>query len=227
MLICYPLLALLSHRPYFKKSETFHPPSASLREEEDLRYDPDTFGTSGPIQVSYSPGYSPTNRLWFKALNSLGVQANSAHVAGSNVGAWTNIISADPRTMTRSFATSYCSLAGSNLHILTEATVQGVVLDKVDHEYVASGVQFTYKGQEYVVSASHEVILSAGSIKSPQILELSGIGNPKILSRAGIAVKVDSPMVGENLQEHNGMYLFGNTNQQPVCLSKPLADKEE
>ncbi|UKZ49614.1 hypothetical protein TrVGV298_003861 [Trichoderma virens] len=200
--------------PYFKKSETFHTPSDSIRDEEDLRYDPEAFGDSGPIHISYAKEYSPSNRHWFKALNSLGVPTNSAHFAGSNVGAWTNVNNIDPRTMTRSFATNYCSLAGSNLHILTDATVQEVILDNIDNECVASGVRFTYKGEEHVALASREVILSAGSIKSPQILELSGIGNPEILSRAGIAVKVDSPMVGENLQDHNAVHIIAEVDPE-------------
>ncbi|RFU80791.1 gmc oxidoreductase [Trichoderma arundinaceum] len=195
--------------PFFKKTETFHPPNSSLQIEEDIRYDLDSFGTSGPIQISYPAEFSPTHRLWVKGLNSLGVPTNPAHVAGSNVGVWSNVTSVDPRTMTRSFATNYCSLAGSNLYILTEAVVQEIVLDNSDGGFVASGVRFTHKGQEYVSSAAHEVILSAGTIKSPQILELSGIGSPEVLSRAGIAVKVDSPMVGENLQEHKALhYIF-------------------
>ncbi|PNP56502.1 hypothetical protein THARTR1_03198 [Trichoderma harzianum] len=193
--------------PYFKKSETFHPPSDSVREQEDLRYDPEAFGTSGPIHIAYAKEYQSFNQLYLKTLNSMGVPTNSAHFAGSNVGGWTNVNNIDPRTMTRSFATNYCSLAGSNLYILTEATVQDVVLDKVDDVYRASGVRFTYKGQEHVVSASREVILSAGSIQSPQILELSGIGKPEVLSQAGIDVKVESPMVGENLQEHKMVYM--------------------
>ncbi|KAL7932466.1 GMC oxidoreductase [Trichoderma chlorosporum] len=194
--------------PYFKKSETFHPPSDSLRQEEDLRYDPEAFGDSGPIHISYAKDRFSSKSHWFKALNSLGVPTNSAHFAGSNVGAWSNINNIDPRTMTRSYAVNYCSLAGSNLYILTEATVREIILDNTDDNCVASGVRFTHKDQEHVVSASREVILSAGSIQSPQILELSGIGNPEILSRAGVAVKVDSPMVGENLQEHSAVRII-------------------
>jgi choline dehydrogenase-like flavoprotein len=52
------------------------------------------------------------------------------------------------------------------------------------------------------VKASKEVILSCGSVQSPQLLELSGIGNHEILNAAGINVKVNNPNVGENLQEH-------------------------
>lgn len=63
-------------------------------------------------------------------------------------------------------------------------------------------MRFTHGGVEYDVSARREIILSAGSVKSPQILELSGIGNPSVLGNAGVSVKVESPQVGENLQEH-------------------------
>lgn len=50
--------------------------------------------------------------------------------------------------------------------------------------------------------ATKEVILSAGCVQSPQILELIGIGNPAILSNAGVETKVNSPRVGENVQDH-------------------------
>lgn len=111
----------------------------------------------------------------------------------------------DPRTATRSYSTSY--LAGkqtTNLHILTGAIVHEIVLvkDESSNEYVASGVRFGHDGAEHVVPVAREVVLSAGTIQSPQILEMSGIGSPEVLERAGIAVKVNSPMVGENLQDH-------------------------
>ncbi|PNP39103.1 hypothetical protein TGAMA5MH_08955 [Trichoderma gamsii] len=191
--------------PFFKKSETFHPPSSSAQDKFDIGYDINTFGTSGPIHISYAEDYSQAHQPWLKGLNSLGVETNPAHFSGSNAGLWANISSVNPRTKTRSFATEYCSLAGSNLCILTEALVEEIVLGKADGGYVASGVRFTHNGQEHTVSASREIILSAGTIKSPQLLELSGVGNPEVLSRAGIDVKVDSPMVGENLQEHKAL----------------------
>lgn len=173
-----------------------------MQEQYDVSHDADTFGTSGPIQVSYPTDYSPSHRLWHSTLNALGVETNSSHVGGSNVGVWTTVNAVDPRSARRSFATDYCAAAPANLHILTHATVNEIVIQDVDGECVATGVRFACQGKEHVVSVSREVILSAGSIKSPQILELSGIGNRKVLAQANVSLKVDSPTVGENLQDH-------------------------
>lgn len=93
--------------------------------------------------------------------------------------------------------------------------------DKVDGELVARGVQFTYGGKQYNVWAKREVLLCAGcvltlmtrwlpsptwtclsALKSPQILELSGIGDPVILKPLGIPVQLDLPSVGANMQDH-------------------------
>lgn len=190
-------------RPFFKKTETFHPPSHDLQGKHNVEHDLASFGQSGPIQVSYSTDYSPSHSLWHRTLNALGVHTNISHVSGSNVGVWTNVNTVDPRSASRSFATSYCTPAGSNLHILTKATVNQILLsDKAGTPPVATGVRFTHGGKEHVASADREVILSAGSVKSPQILELSGIGNREVLAEANIPVTVDSPTVGENLQDH-------------------------
>ncbi|KAJ6442287.1 glucose oxidase [Purpureocillium lavendulum] len=216
--------------PFFKKSETFHIPSDTLQQEYDVTHDRDAFGTSGPIQVSYSTDYSPSHRLWHQTLNALGVKTNPAHVAGSNVGVWTNVNAVDPRTASRCYSTSYCSSPAPNLHILTEATVQEIVLDGRDGTYVATGVRFTHCGEEHIVSVTREVILSAGSVKSPQVLELSGIGNPSVLETAGVPVKVNSPQVGENLQDHLMLAMIFEVdsaleNPDRLKTDKSLAEK--
>ena len=92
--------------------------------------------------------------------------------------------------------------ARKNLHLLTEAFVQEVILEEEKGQWTAKGVRFIHGGEEYTVSTEREVIICAGSVQSPQLLELSGIGNPEVLKAAGIGVKVDNPAVGENLQEH-------------------------
>ena len=89
-----------------------------------------------------------------------------------------------------------------NLHLLTEAFVQEVILEEEDGQWVAKGVRFIHGGEGCTVSTEGEVIICAGSVQSPQLLELSGIGSPEVLKAAGIDVKVDNPAVGENLQEH-------------------------
>ncbi|KAJ3866695.1 hypothetical protein EV359DRAFT_79314 [Lentinula novae-zelandiae] len=92
-----------------------------------------------------------------------------------------------------------------NLSVLVGAEVTVILSsESKDDEFEASGVEFLHKAtnRKYCALSRKEVILSAGSLKSPQILELSGIGKPEILSKLGINVKVPLEGVGENLQEH-------------------------
>lgn len=195
---------MINNSPFFQKSETFHAPSDGLRQKYNVTHDPTVFGKDGPIQISYNEEYSASHALWHETLNKLGVQTNSAHHAGSNVGVWTNINTVDPRTAARCYSTSYVDALGQggNLHILTGATVKNVVLENQGSTCVATGVRFSCNGQEYVASASREIVVAGGSVQSPQILEQSGIGNPEVLKAAAIPVAVASPKVGENLQDH-------------------------
>ena len=66
----------------------------------------------------------------------------------------------------------------------------------------ATGVEFTHAGKTYNAKAAKEVILSGGVINSPQVLELSGIGDPKVLKDAGVECKVKNLRVGANFQDH-------------------------
>jgi choline dehydrogenase-like flavoprotein len=75
-------------------------------------------------------------------------------------------------------------------------------LEEEEGGWVAKGVRFSCNEDEFIASASREVILSAGSVQSPQLLELSGIGKPTVLENSGITVKVNNPNVGETLQEN-------------------------
>lgn len=67
---------------------------------------------------------------------------------------------------------------------------------------MASGISFFAQGRKYNVKARREVLLSAGTVQSPQILELFGIGSGDVLSKHGIDVLINNPGVGENLQDH-------------------------
>lgn len=95
-------------------------------------------------------------------------------------------------------ATGYLrpNLHRSNLKVLTEALATKIVLDG----NTATGVTFSHDGQEHTVKASKEVILSGGVINSPQLLELSGIGDPEVLKSAGVECLVENKRVGANFQ---------------------------
>jgi choline dehydrogenase-like flavoprotein len=121
------------------------------------------------------------------------------------VGAWNMVCTIDPDRQERSYSASayYSPVAHrTNLHILTNATVMEILFDSENEIMVATGARVRYDGIETIIHASKEVILCAGSVQSPQLLELSGIGNQHILEAAGVKVKVHNPNVGENLQDH-------------------------
>lgn len=97
-------------------------------------------------------------------------------------------------------ATGYLlpNIGRSNLKVLTEAMATKIVLDG----NVATGIQFSRDGHTHTVKVSKEVVLSAGVIQSPQLLELSGIGDPEVLRAAGVEPKIDNKRVGNNFQDH-------------------------
>ena len=85
-----------------------------------------------------------------------------------------------------------------NLRVMTEAETEHLILDARR----VTGVRFRHKGHLRTVQAKAEVILAAGAINSPKLLELSGIGRGDVLARHGIEVLHESANVGENLQDH-------------------------
>lgn len=197
-------------RPYFKKTETFQVPDKAYQERHQVYFDEKYHGTDGPLHTIYSADYPASSQYWHATLNNLGVETNRSHQSGSNVGCWTSLTGVDPETQQRCYSTRAYYLPASqrdNLHLLTEATVRNVVLEKEGNgdEWRATGVRFMHQGQEHTVHVAGEIIISAGTIQSPQLLELSGIGDPQILQAAGIETKVANPNVGENLQDHMGM----------------------
>ncbi len=90
-----------------------------------------------------------------------------------------------------------------NLTIWTEAQVEKLTLETAaDGKLRCVGVKVHRKGRSIDLRAAREVVLSAGAINSPQILQLSGIGPAALLKEHGIDVVLDQPYVGENLQDH-------------------------
>jgi choline dehydrogenase-like flavoprotein len=113
----------------------------------------------------------------------IGVMRHTSAIVGTNY--------------TRAYSPAYLALAKSNLHLMLNTTVAKINLDTKNSRAV--GVMLS-TGKK--ITAKKEVILSAGSVLSPQLLELSGIGGEKVLTAAGVKQLVDLPGVGENLQDH-------------------------
>ena len=102
----------------------------------------------------------------------------------------------------------------SNLTILTEASVREICFDDNATEPTATGVKVLHDAHEQVFEAHHEVILAAGAVASPQLLQLSGIGASEALHKHGIETLIELPGVGENLQDHlqiRTIYTVDNT----------------
>jgi choline dehydrogenase len=102
----------------------------------------------------------------------------------------------------RRMSTAHCYLdpakSRANLHIETGALTECLILEGKR----CVGVRYLVNGVAHEARAGREVIVSAGSINSPQLLELSGIGQPERLKDLGIEVRHGSPGVGENLRDH-------------------------
>ncbi|EPS38785.1 hypothetical protein H072_7451 [Dactylellina haptotyla CBS 200.50] len=189
--------------PYFRKVESFFTPSEELKEKHKLDYDVEKHGSSGKIYTSYSKEHGAHHEYWHETLQTLGIERKPTF-DGSNVGVWTGLTSVNPQTTKRSYSASeyYLPVASRhNLHVICNSIVREVVLERVNGVIVATGVLFESMGSEYIAKASKEVIVSCGSVQSPTILELSGVGNPDVLKAANIEVKVENRNVGENLQD--------------------------
>ncbi|QJU58147.1 choline dehydrogenase [Sphingomonas sp. AP4-R1] len=89
-------------------------------------------------------------------------------------------------------------LGRANLTVQTDSSVERILFEGRE----AVGVEILYKGQRRIIQAAREVILSAGSLKSPQLLMVSGVGPEEELRKHGIEVRHELPGVGKNLQDH-------------------------
>jgi len=190
-------------KPYNKKSETYNAPNEVL--EKTLGgniFDSSLHGSSGPVQITWPHGTSEVDGMWRPTLQALGLGAEEDPRRGSVLGGYPVLKYIDKAAKRTTAATAfYVPNAGrSNLSVLTNAHVNRILFKEHSGIIDASAVSFSFSDKEYVVSASREIILCAGSFQSPQILELSGIGSKEILTKHGMKLVVDNPNVGENLQ---------------------------
>ncbi|KAK0549884.1 hypothetical protein OC846_003885 [Tilletia horrida] len=193
---------------YMRKSEAFHAPDAGQQDALNLHPTAADYGSKGPIQVSFPKYVSEQVMNWIPALQSLGLSVNNNPLAGNNVGASLQPSDINPSNSTRSYSAVAYYLPNSarpNLKVFLNSTVTKVNFGKKkdwNGNLQAQSVTYVTGNTTKTLKVNREVILSAGVVQSPQILELSGIGNKTILSAAGIETLVDLPAVGENLQDH-------------------------
>ncbi|KAI0201903.1 hypothetical protein F4808DRAFT_87466 [Astrocystis sublimbata] len=210
--------------PYFQKFSTSHPPSEAIRKTlGGLAYYQDDMTGNGPVQLSFDDQYNVMNENWFKTFAELGLEMKTDPRTGRATGAFQNSSTIESGTNTRSSAvTAYYSdeiARRPNLKVLLETTVQKISTRK-DSLLVAEGVEVKNKdGNVSTIKAGKEVILAAGTIRTPQLLELSGIGDRDLLESLGIEVKIDNPNVGEHMQDH-----LMTSQQFPVKKDIPSKD---
>lgn len=125
-------------------------------------------------------------------------------MGGNAAGAFWFLLSLDPKDESRSTSQTFYTPSRPNLHLLTENQVTRILLDLNGPEPKVAGLEYSAgaTAQRYQVSVEKEVILAAGALHTPQLLELSGIGDSRILSSVGINTVVDLPGVGANYQDH-------------------------
>ncbi|KAK3372256.1 GMC oxidoreductase-like protein [Podospora didyma] len=194
--------------PYFKKAWHFHPPTAQLARDFDIKYDARYWGTTSNIHASFPTYQYPFLKEEMAAFKEIpGVEFPPDSGAG-RPGAFWWPASVDPGPVLRSFSRpghwDGISSTRRNYHTITEHKVLKVLFDRTKRAtsvvYVPSNA--TSQAGARTVKARKEIILSAGTIHTPQILQRSGVGPKSLLRGAGIDVIVDLPGVGSNFQDH-------------------------
>jgi len=187
--------------PYFRKLEACSFSSSPSR------------GKNGPIAISTSdPGL--LGRAFIAACAGIGLPPISDYNSDFCIGA-APFQSSIANGIRSSAATGYLRPAQRrrNLTVIAGAVAQRVLLSGSR----ATGVEYTLGTTTTRAEAAREVIVSAGAIRSPQLLELSGVGAARILSRVNIPVLHELPGVGENLQDHY-MVRIGYRCTQPITI---------
>ena len=163
-------------------------------------------GAGGPVHVSDpSASVHPLCNTFIAACGTLGIAPNRDFngAQADGAGVWQVTIRDGVRV---SSASAYLrpAMRRPNLEVRLHAQAARVLFDGTR----ASGVEYLQGGARQAVQARREVLLAAGAINSPQLLELSGIGDGALLRRFDIPVLVDNPAVGRGLQDHLAVSYF-------------------
>ena len=175
-----------------------------FRRSEDYQHGADDFhGSGGELRVEERRVNWEILDVWRDAAEQCGIPKIDEFNRGDNFG--NAYFQMNQRTGKRwSAARAFLDAARPrpNLTVMTEATVESLSFNTDADGLRATGVTLIHKGQRRDIEATSEVLLAAGAIASPQLLQLSGIGRPDDLRAHDIAVRHSLDGVGQNLQDH-------------------------
>jgi choline dehydrogenase len=175
-----------------------------FRRSEDYQHGADDFhGVGGELRVEERRVNWEILDVWREAAQECGIPKIDEFNRGDNFGNayfQMNQRSGKRWSATRAFLDDIRQRP--NLTVLTEATVEALTLEQNDSGLAATGVQVLHGGQRRQITARNEVLLAAGAIASPQLLQLSGIGAADALKAHDIPIKHALNGVGQNLQDH-------------------------
>ncbi|KAI1412231.1 GMC oxidoreductase [Hypoxylon sp. FL1857] len=206
--------------PYFQKSEKYSFNSGSTQ-EAPISIHPvlKAHGEQGPVDVGYPNYYYNQSCNFLDGIQELGIPINEDCNSGYATGATIVPSSMTTKNQSRSDArTAYLDgvLEHPNLHLVTGYTVTRILHDAGNITFPNStyipgvaglsitGVEFAANATAsvFTVACNREVILAAGAIFSPVLLQISGIGPAKLLESLGVDIAIDLPGVGSNFQDH-------------------------
>ncbi|KAK6855186.1 choline dehydrogenase [Apiospora arundinis] len=221
--------------PYFRKSVTFIEPEKEVAGAMDLTWDYEAaYGGSTPIFSSFVPFQWPSAALSRQACLEAGIASRQECAAGDTDGLCWIPASQHPWASVRSHSGQghYRDVINDrpNYDLLVRHKVTRVLFpNNTDPKEGPPAVEVRSLRHRtvFTVKATAEVIISAGAIHTPQILQRSGIGPPDLLERAGIDVIADLPGVGYNFQDHPaiqfGVNITKNTTPNQAMLDTDAA----
>ena len=191
--------------PYFKKSEGLQPSG-------DIVVDPDAHSTTGPLGVSVRNPVMPAAQQFVEAAAAIGIPTgdyNGTDRGGPDgVASLFQTTTRDGKRSSTFHAFLEPAMERENLTVITHAHVERIELDTSGDTPRATGVTYRRDGSSQTVTATREVVVSAGAIGSPQLLLLSGIGPADELREVGVEPVVDNEHVGRHLKDHLHAGLF-------------------
>jgi len=175
-----------------------------FRRSEDYQHGADDFhGSGGELRVEERRVNWEILDVWRDAAEQCGIPKIDEFNRGDNFG---NAYFQMTQRRGKRWSAARAFLDGirnrSNLTVMTEATVERLTLETLDDGLRATGVQLIHKDNRQQVKAEREVLLAAGAIASPQLLQLSGIGRTEDLEAHDIPIQRTLSGVGQNLQDH-------------------------